>query len=126
MLSDDEYFKKSLLWLASQFSISRTKLEDALGDLGGVSGVIRNGYYISAYESLGAVVVQEVTPDDLLEVVKGSEVALGRNVECMYYFIESIVDHGLLQGCSAEVLISVAPEGCKRFLRKRFLPEQDI
>ena len=122
MLLVDEYFRKFVLWLVYLPFFSAEALEVSLKELGGVGGIVENSYYISAYEFLGCTLVQKNSFEHILEFLRGFELELSENPECLYYFVESIVDHSLVRGDDLETLISAAPDNYKAFLRGRFLP----
>jgi len=122
MLLADEYFRKFILWLVCLPFFSAEVLEASLKELGGVGGIVENSYYISAYEFLGCTLVQKNSFEYILEFLRGFELELSENPECLYYFVESIVDHSLVRGDDLETLISAAPDNYKTFLRRRFLP----
>ncbi|WP_210558775.1 MULTISPECIES: hypothetical protein [unclassified Pseudomonas] len=121
MLLADECFKLFIQWLISLPFFSVGALERALEEFGGVDGVIENSYYISAYEYLGCALVQENSFELILEFFRDYESELSQNPECLYYFIESMVDHSVVRGDDPAKLISTAPDSYKAFLRKRFL-----
>ncbi len=122
MLLADEYFRKFVLWLVSLPFFSAEDLEASLKELGGVDGIVEHSYYISAYEFLGCALVQKNSFECILEFLRSFESELSENPECLYYFVESIVDHSLVRGDDIETLISAAPENYKTFLHRRFLP----
>lgn len=121
MLLADECFKRFVLWLVSLPFFSVESLERALEEFGGVDGVIENSYYISAYEYLGCALVQENSFDCVLDFFSDCDPEFSQNPECLYYFVESVVDHSVVRGDDPARLISAAPDSYKTFLRKRFL-----
>ena len=116
----DDLFEEFLLLLNSSGLFSTESLEVTLSDLGGAQGVIRNAYYISAYELLGSALVSGNTLQSVLTFFKDFELCLGERMEQRYYFVESIVDCFAARGDNVAALIETAPSNYRVYLRTKF------
>ncbi|MGI0120123.1 hypothetical protein [Zooshikella sp. RANM57] len=120
MPSVDKMFQQFIEWFISLAFVSQGDLDAALEEFGGVSGVIENEFYVSAYEELGRTLANKVDLVTLIDLMQAHNIYLSKNPDHAYYFVEAIIDEVSAKGYNVNALVDVVPEEYQKFLEKRF------
>lgn len=121
MLSDSDFFKLFIEHMLFLNVLSEESVALELEDLGGISGVIEDELYISAYEQISRRIVKGLSFDELCEFMSDNYEFFSEKADQLYYFTEAMIDEAGADRSDVERLIAVCPEQYRSFLRRRFL-----
>lgn len=113
-------FKNFVLTLDDLTGLSSQKIENALEICEGLSGVLREEWFILGYEQLGWLLAEELTTEEIKAFGSNNAKLLTQDTGAMYFFTQALMEKSDISNDERLNLIYSMPEQYHKYLLMRF------
>ena len=100
--------------------ISQAEIADAFRVHGGLSGVVKHGWYVLGYQQLGWLLAGKLSLDQLKSFGETNTELLLQDTEGLYFFVQALVEKEHLSLEERLKLIETMPKPYQPYLFRRF------
>ncbi|MEP4247196.1 hypothetical protein [Tateyamaria sp.] len=115
-----EIFREFVTQLTTLTGVKLQKIEAALDVHDGLSGILREGYFILGYQQLGWLLARELTIKEIEDFGANNTSFLTQDEGDMYFFTQALMEKSDISSDARLGLILSMPEQYQQYLLMRF------